>query len=157
MIPVQALFEAHLMVADLDRAITFYRDVLDFRLATVLPERGVAFFWIGPGSQSMLGLWTGGGAPLRMNLHTAFRTQRDHVLAAPQRLRNHGIEPLNLQGRPTNEPVVIGWMPAVAIYFRDPDDNLLEYIAMLDEPPRPEAGVVHWSEWQQPQSGIDPD
>jgi lactoylglutathione lyase len=42
---------------------------------------------------------------------------------------------------------VIGWMPAAAVYFEDPDGHLLEYLAMLDEAPRPEAGVVGWSEW----------
>jgi hypothetical protein len=38
-------------------------------------------------------------------------------------------------------------MPAAAVYFRDPDGHMLEYLAMLDEPARPGAGVVTWSEW----------
>jgi lactoylglutathione lyase len=38
-------------------------------------------------------------------------------------------------------------MPAAAVYLRDPDGHLLEYLAMLDEPPRPEAGILPWSEW----------
>jgi hypothetical protein len=42
---------------------------------------------------------------------------------------------------------VIGWMPAAAVYFRDPDGHLIEYLAMLDEPPRPEVGIVSWSDW----------
>jgi len=29
------------------------------------------------------------------------------------------------------------------------DENLLEFIAMLPDPPRPEAGVVRWSEWRK--------
>ena len=37
MIPVQNLFEAHLTVTDLDRAVEFYRDVLGLRLAHVVP------------------------------------------------------------------------------------------------------------------------
>ena len=48
----------------------------------------------------------------------------------------------------TTEPSVIGWMPAAAVYFRDPDGHLLEYLAMLDEPPRPDVGIVPWSSWR---------
>jgi GNAT superfamily N-acetyltransferase len=45
----------------------------------------------------------------------------------------------------TDEPSVIGWMPAAAAYFRDPDGHLLEYLAMLDDDPRPHLGIVSWS------------
>jgi hypothetical protein len=38
-------------------------------------------------------------------------------------------------------------MPAAAVYFRDPDGHLLEYIAMLSEDARPQAGVVTWRNW----------
>ena len=38
-------------------------------------------------------------------------------------------------------------MPAAAVYFRDPDGHLLEYLAMLDGPPDPERGITTWSEW----------
>jgi lactoylglutathione lyase len=48
---------------------------------------------------------------------------------------------------PTTEPSVIGWMPAAAVYFRDPDGHHLEYLSMLDEQPRPDLGVIAWSEW----------
>jgi lactoylglutathione lyase len=37
---------------------------------------------------------------------------------------------------------VIGWMPAAAVFFHDPDGHLLEYRTMLPHEPRPEAGVV---------------
>ena len=45
------------------------------------------------------------------------------------------------------EPSVIGWMPA-AIYFRDPDGHLMEYLTMLDDKERrPDLGIINWSEW----------
>ncbi len=47
MIPIRGLFETHLTVRDLDRSIEFYRDTLGLPLAHVVPERNVAFFWIG--------------------------------------------------------------------------------------------------------------
>jgi len=39
-------------------------------------------------------------------------------------------------------------MPAASVFFDDPDGNVLEYICMLPEPPRPDVGVVSWSEWK---------
>jgi lactoylglutathione lyase len=48
-----------------------------------------------------------------------------------------------------DEPVVIGWMPAASVFFTDPDGHLLEYLAMLQEAPRPERGVVRYSEWTE--------
>jgi GNAT superfamily N-acetyltransferase len=62
-------------------------------------------------------------------------------------LRAAGITPVDFDGQPTDEPVVLGWMPAVSVYFRDPDGHLLEYIAMLPDPPRPDRGVVSWHSW----------
>jgi ribosomal protein S18 acetylase RimI-like enzyme len=52
-----------------------------------------------------------------------------------------------LDGRPTDQPDVLAWMPAAAVYFRDPDDNLLEFIHMLPDTPRPELGVLPWTDW----------
>jgi lactoylglutathione lyase len=147
MIPVHALFEAHLVVTDLDKAIEFYRDVVGLPLAHVTPGRQSAFFWIGSAHDGMLGLWVGGG-PQRMVLHTAFRTSLAQVLAAPRALRAAGITPLDFDGRPTDQPVVLAWMPAAAVYFLDPDGNLLEYIAMLQQEAHPEHGIVPWSMWE---------
>jgi lactoylglutathione lyase len=50
---------------------------------------------------------------------------------------------------PTDEPVVLAWMPAASVYFHDPDGNQLEFISMLSEDPRPELGVVPWSRWME--------
>ena len=83
-----------------------------------------------------------------MTLHTAFRASLADILAAPGVLRSAGITPLDFDGRPTDEAVVIGWMPAVSVYFLDPDGHLLEYIAMLPDEPRPDAGVMTWNAWR---------
>lgn len=141
------LFEAHLIVADLDASIAFYRDRLGFELAHVVPERQAAFLWIGSRGGSMLGLWRAGSGPQKTTEHIAFATTVDDVIAAPAELRSAGIEPLDFNGRPTDEPVVLAWMPAASIYFLDPDGHSLEYVAMLDGNPRPGAGVVPWHAW----------
>jgi lactoylglutathione lyase len=149
MIPAQSLFEVHLTVADLDRAIAFYGGALGLRLAHVEPARHVAFFWIGPAGNAMLGLWEGGPAPQSVTSHTAFRVGPDDVLAAPGALRASGITPLDFDNRPTDQPIVFAWMPAASVFFRDPDGHLLEYIAMLPQEPRPDEGIVPWRKWKQ--------
>ena len=146
-IAVTGLFEAHLAVADLDRSLQFYRDVIGLALAVEVPERGAAFLWIGGRGEGMLGLWSIGSAPVGLSLHIAFKTSLPNVAAACDQLRARGATPLSFFGNETDEPSVIGWMPAAAVYLRDPDGHLLEYLAMLDETPRPERGIVPWSEW----------
>ncbi|HTM50525.1 MAG TPA: VOC family protein [Bryobacteraceae bacterium] len=147
MITIQDLFESHLTVADLDRAVKFYGERLRLPLARVFPERRAAFFWIGEPGKAMLGLWETGSSPQRLSLHVAFTATLQEVLAAPKALRDAGIAPLDFDGAPTEEAVVLGWMPAAAVYFHDPDGNLLELLSMLEDSPRPEAGVVPWSRW----------
>ena len=45
-VPIRGLFEAHLTVADLGRAVAFYRDVVGLPVALEIPERGATFFWV---------------------------------------------------------------------------------------------------------------
>jgi ribosomal protein S18 acetylase RimI-like enzyme len=142
------LFEAHLTVADLDRSMAFYRDVVGLEPALHVPERGAAFFWIGGPGRAMLGLWSIGSAPMGLSLHIALDTPLADVLRVGDRLRAAGLTPLSFFGEETDEPSVIGWMPAAAVYLHDPDGHLLEFLAMLDEPPRPQAGIVPWSQWE---------
>jgi len=148
MTPIDGLFEVHLPVRDLDRAIGFYRDKLRLPLARIFPERSVAFFWVGAPGAAMLGLWCTGDSPLTTTDRHAFRTSIEALLQACQSLNDAGITPLNFSGQPAAEPEVLAWMPALSLYFRDPDGNLLEFLAMLAEPARPELGVVPWSAWR---------
>jgi lactoylglutathione lyase len=150
---IASLFEAHLSVGHLDKAVAFYRDVVRLQLAYVTPERHAAFLWIGQRGNAMLGLWTTGASPQRTILHIAFRVSVEDVVAAPQALRALGTTPLDFDGQPTDEPSVIAWMPAASVFFRDPDGHLLEYIAMLPEEPRPELGVVSWRSWLRDHAG----
>lgn len=144
---VQSLFEAHLHVSSLQRSLAFYTEILGLPLAATFPDRRVAFVWAGPPGEAMLGLWEVGTASQRLELHVALRVALDDILKAAKTLQNAGIQPLDFHGEPTNGPVVLAWMPAASIYFRDPDNNLLEFVTMLQDPARPDLGVISLKEW----------
>jgi lactoylglutathione lyase len=146
-VPVRGLFETHLTVRDVSRSVAFYRDVVGLPLALDLPERNAAFMWIGERGRSMLGLWGIGSSVNSLTLHIAFEVALDDLLSSPGRLRAQGVAPLSFFGEETTEPDVLGWMPAAAVYFEDPDGHLLEYLTMLPDGPRPDAGVVSYSKW----------
>jgi lactoylglutathione lyase len=141
------LFETHLGVADVSRSVVFYVDVVGLSVAAEVPERAAALLWTGAPGSGMLGLWSIGSAPISTRLHVAFRTSVADVVGACDRLRSLGVTPLTFSGAEADEPDVIAWIPAIAVYFRDPDGHLLEFVAMLDDAPRPECGVIPLSKW----------
>ena len=150
MIPVLGLYESHLTVADLDRSIAFYRDVVGLELAYVVPSGNAAFFWVGGRERSMLGLWRIHSSPVRLRLHIAFATELEQVKKSVAVLRSKGIVPRSGGGGPElDEPSVFPWMPAASVYFDDPDGHSLEYIAVLPNSPRPDMqGRVSLSAWE---------
>jgi lactoylglutathione lyase len=145
---VAVLFEAHLSVGDLDRSTAFYREVVGLPVAFEAPDRSATFLWVGAPRAGMLGLWAVGSAPVGLRLHLAFTSSLQDVLDACGRLRASGVTPLSFAATETDEPSVIAWLPGAAVYFRDPDGHLLEYLAVLDEPGDPSGGVVPWSQWR---------
>ena len=85
---------------------------------------------------------------MTMTLHLAFDMALDDVLGAPAALAARDVEVRGFSGPYLGEPEVIGWMPAVSVYFRDPDGHSIEYLAMLADLPRPDLGILRWSHWQ---------
>ena len=146
-VPVGGLWETHITVSDLDRSVAFYRDVVGLTLAHTVPERHAAFFWIGKPRQAMLGVWSIHTSPMMMKLHYAFEVTLADAVASVPALREAGLEPRSGRGEAIDEPVVIPWIPAASVYFRDPDDHSLEFIAMLPDAPDPGAAWMPLSQW----------
>ena len=148
-------YEVHLPVKDVNRSIDFYVEKLGFKLG-----------FGGKGGTSALLLYADGNARWMLGLfevdtvvhrrpaeyHISFRVAKGDADLMVHHLREHGIEPVHppaapLQG-PMNEPIVHGWMPAAAVFFRDPDEHLIELIAELSDTPRPDFVYRSLSEWR---------
>ena len=43
--------------------------------------------------------------------------------------------------------MVFSWIPAISIYFDDPDGHSLEFIGLLKGKPHPELGVISYEAW----------
>ncbi len=143
---INGLFETHLFVSNVERSIAFYK-ALGLKRCHFEKERKAAFFWIGKPKQAMLGLWEKPESEIDIR-HFAFQTEPDWVVKkSVLYLESKNIKPFNFFKDGTTEPMVFAWMPAVAIYFNDPDNHLLEYIGLLNETPKPELGVITWNDW----------
>ena len=112
---IRGLFETHIDVADLDRARRFYAETLGLVLGFLDEERRVAFSWVGPRGESMLGLWEKPADQIRPQ-HFAFRASIEDVLTrAVPYLNERDLPSRNFLNDGTERPMVFGWMPALAI------------------------------------------
>jgi len=149
---IKGLFETHLYVRDLERSIEFYSTKMGLKQCYYEEERRTAFFWIGAPRQSMLGLWEMPEEEVQRR-HFAFECDPMWILnESTQHLLDLGLTPRNFLSDETTRPMVFAWMPAISIYFDDPDEHSLEYIGLLDGISRPEHGVISYEEWLQLES-----
>ena len=146
---IKGLYETHLFVADLERSIDFYANILGLEQCHYEEGRRAAFFWIGQPKEYMLGLWEKPVDDIDIR-HFAFRCDPEWVLneSIPY-LKERNLVPYNFLNDGTERPMVFAWTPAVAIYFLDPDGHELEFIGILDGPARPELGVISYEEWRE--------
>ena len=145
----------HLPVTDLDRAVDFYVAKLGFEFGFGRGDGSSALLLYTQEHQRwMLGLFRVDSVVHRTaaEYHISFRVPEEHVDRMLSWLHERGIETEHpprapLQG-PMKEPIVHGWMPAAAVFFKDPDGHLLELIADLSDPPRPDFLYRPLSEWR---------
>ena len=145
---IKGLYETHLNVTNLEKSHQFYEKILGLQHANADRERAFSFFWIGGERHAMLGLWEKDPAQVQRQ-HFAFHVSQEDMKHAVEYLENKGIATRNFQDDDIGELYVFAWMPAVAVYFDDPDGHLLEFIAVLPDEARPELGLVPWSEWEK--------
>lgn len=144
---IEGLYETHLFVENIDRSIAFYETVLELKQCYFEEDRRAAFFWIGKPKEAMLGLWEKPKVEVDKR-HFAFRCDKEYILnKSVDFLKEHNLKPYNFLQDGTERPIVFAWMPAISIYFDDPDGHCLEFIAILEGNSRPELGVVSYEEW----------
>jgi catechol 2,3-dioxygenase-like lactoylglutathione lyase family enzyme len=125
----QGFAEIVLIVADVERAFAFYRDVVGLTPETE-PANDWAWLWAGAvGEPQRIGLHRGTllfeeHSPLPPGerfgkVHYAFRVARKDLEAAVNHVQSQGV---TVYG-----PVRFDWMNALSYYFYDPDGNLLEW------------------------------
>ncbi|WP_261509760.1 VOC family protein [Chryseobacterium paludis] len=143
---IKGLYETHIQVSNLENAIQFYTEVLGLKLAHRDETRPIVFLWVGEGKEFMLGLWE-----QKENLqprHFAFSSDKEDILNySVDYLKTRNLKPYNFLKDGMDKPMVFAWMPALAIYFNDPDGNSLEFISILDGEGRPELGVISYEDW----------
>ena len=106
----------------------------------------------------MLGLWEKPKEEIQAR-HFAFECEPDWVLneSVPY-LQAHNIKSWNFLVDNKEVPMVFCWMPAISIYFHDPDGHELEFIGILPGEPKPEEEkrVVTYEEWLKKWEAIPP-
>ena len=146
---IKGLYETHLFVENLEKSIHFYSNILGLEQCYFEAERRTAFFWIGKPKEAMLGLWEKPKEEIDKR-HFAFRCDTEDILnKSMEFLKERNLKLYNFLKDGTERPMVFAWMPAIAIYFNDPDGHYLEFIGVLDGKARPELGVISYEEWQE--------
>lgn len=144
-----AIYETHISVSNLERSIHFYRDILQLEFCHIDEQRRIAFFWVGTGKQSMLGLWESSDPGFEKR-HFAFKASEAFIVnESIDFFTRNNLAFYNFLKADDRQPMVFAWMPAVAIYFNDPDGNILEFISIIDGTPDAALGVVSYSDWKK--------
>lgn len=148
---IKGLYETHIQVSNLENAIVFYTEGLGLKLAHQDKDRRIAFLWVGKDKEFMLGLWE-----QKENLqarHFAFTADKEDILNySVEFLKNKNVKPYNFLKNGIEKPMVFAWMPALAIYFNDPDGNQLEFISILEGDGKPGLGILSYEEWLEKNS-----
>lgn len=118
MLPIQGIYEIAIKVKDLPRAEAFYRNVLGLEVGIRDETRNWVFLRAG-GQAGMVVLQEDKQEWPRQ--HFAFTVAEQDMERCVAALGEHGVE--------VDGPHYHAWMPALSLYFADPDGNDLELCA----------------------------
>jgi len=146
---IKGIYETHINVENLEASIEFYQNVLGLEKCGYNDERRIAFFWVGKPQEYMLGIWEKPKSEI-VKMHFAFRCDKEDILNnSISFLKERNLNPYNFIKDNNEIPMVFSWMPALAIYFDDPDGHCLEFISILEGQPKPELGIITFDEWER--------
>src|SRR5580765_1012756 len=146
---IKGIYETHINVVNLERSIEFYKNVLGLQQCSYSDTRRIAFFWVGEPKEYLLGLWEKPKEEV-VKMHFAFRCDKEDILnKSIDYLRSRKLKPYNFLNDGREIPLVFAWMPALAIYFDDPDGHCLEFIAILEGEGKRELGIITYEEWNK--------
>lgn len=146
---IKGIFETHINVSNYETSARFYEKLLNIIPLHEDPIRKSKFYWVGKPGESMLGIRENYPSPLVQRQHFAFRVGLKDIVKARNYLQELGIESDNFLGESSEQLFVFPFMPAVSIYFEDPDGHSVEFISMLEDEPRPELEIMSWNEWER--------
>lgn len=146
---IKGLFETHINVSNYEESARFYEKLLNIIPLHEDRVRKSKFYWVGKPGESMLGIRENYPTPLVQRQHFAFRVDVEDIIHASDYLKELGIESTNFYGDSPEELIVFPFMPAVSIYFDDPDGHSVELIAMLNDKSKPELEIMSWKDWNR--------
>lgn len=120
MLPITGIYEVAIRVKDLVRAEAFYKEKLGLQEGIRDTRRNWLFLRAG-GNAGMIVLQEDKGEWPKQ--HFAFTVAEGDIERAADALREAGVA--------VTGPVFHEWMPAMSVYFDDPDGNALELCAPM--------------------------
>jgi len=112
MLPITSVYEIAIPVADLARAETFYRHILELDVGLRDEPRKWSFLRVGGRGGMIVLQETPAGFP---SLHFAFAVDSEDMARATALLQERGVA--------IDGPHFHAWMPATSVYFSDPDGH----------------------------------
>lgn len=102
----------------------------------------------------MLGLWEKPKSQIDLR-HFAFECDPKWILEeSVSWLEQRNLNYFNILREGSKQPMVFARMPAVSIYFDDPDGHSLEFTGILDGVGQTGLGVISYPEWLKSQENL---
>ena len=118
MLPIRGLYEVAIPVRQIQRAETFYRDVLGLEVGLRDDRRNWVVLRAGGAAGMVVLQERDAEFP---SCHFAFTVSPTDLERAVTILREHGV--------PARGPISHDWIPGQSVYFEDPDGHELELFA----------------------------